>query len=56
MLFAAGFGFLCGVVLIVIYALQCVDKEKRLARGLPEKKYHNAVDWDVTNVYDWSRK
>jgi hypothetical protein len=39
------------VLLIVIFAIQQRDKDKRQSEGLPPKKYHSIVDEDVTTVY-----
>ena len=39
------------VALTIFYALEQHDKTTRERQGLPQKKYHDITDMDVTTVY-----
>ncbi len=43
--------FLLPLSLIVLFAYEHHDKQRREKQGLPPKKYHDITDEDVTTVY-----
>ena len=46
-----GICVLAVIAFIVLLYSEQRDKEKRAARGLPPKKYHDITDYDVITVY-----
>ena len=52
-------GILCAVVFVVFitvkFAWEIHANNKRAERGEPLKKYHDATDYEIVNVIDWSK-
>lgn len=57
MIWSGIIGFLLGIVLIVVYALEIHANNKRIERGEPPKRHHNITDWhDPIVVIDRTRR
>lgn len=57
MIWSGIIGFLLGIVLSVVYALEIHANNKRIKRGEPPKCHHNMTDWPVPiEVLDRTRK
>lgn len=54
------FSVLCAVAFVIFitvkFALEIHANNKRIRRGEAPKKYHDATDYEIINVIDWSRK
>ena len=54
------FSVLCAVAFAIFitvkFALEIRANNKRIRRGEAPKKYHDATDYEIVNVIDWSRK
>lgn len=53
-------GILCAVTFVILitvkFAWEMHANNERIRRGEPPKKYHDATDYDIVNVIDWTRK
>jgi len=54
------YSILCAVAFAIFitvkFALEIHANNKRIRRGEAPKKYHDATDYEIVNVIDWSRK
>ena len=53
------FAILCAAVfaffITVKFAYEIHANNERIRRGEPVKKYHDATDYEIVNVIDWTR-
>ena len=53
-------GIICAMVFVIFitvkFAWEIHANNKRIARGESPKKYHDATDYDIVNVIDWTRR
>ena len=52
-------GLLCAVVFVIFivvkFSWEIHANNERIRRGEPPKKYHDATDYEIVNVIDWTR-
>lgn len=52
-------GILCAVAFVIFitvkFACEIHANNKRIARGEQPKKYHDATDYEIVNVIDWTK-
>ena len=56
MIWSGIIGFILGIVLVIVYALEIHANNKRIERGEPPKKHHDITDWDIVPTIDLSRR
>ncbi len=56
MIWSGIIGFILGIVLVIVYALEIHANNKRIERGEPPKKHHDITDWDIVSTIDLSRR
>ena len=56
MIWSAIIGFLLGIVLVIIYALEIHANNKRIERGEVPKRHHDITDWDIVPTIDLSHR
>lgn len=44
------------IAMAVIYGCEMHANNKRIERGEPVKRHHDATDYEIVNVIDWSRR
>lgn len=53
-------GVLCAaafaIFITVKFAYEIHANNQRIRRGEPPKKYHDATDYEIVNVIDWTRR
>ena len=53
-------GILCAAAFVILitvkFAYEIHANNKRIQRGEPPKKYHDATDYEIINVIDWTRR
>ena len=54
------FSVLCAAAFVIFitvkFSLEIHANNKRIRRGEAPKKYHDATDYEIVNVIDWTRR
>lgn len=56
MIWSAIIGFILGIVMVIMYALEIHANNKRIERGEAPKRHHDITDWDIVATIDLSRR
>ena len=52
-------GVICAVAFVIFitikFSWEIHANNKRIRRGEPPKRYHDATDYDIVNVIDWTK-
>ena len=54
------FSVICAAAFVIFitvkFSLEIHANNKRIRRGEAPKKYHDATDYEIVNVIDWTRR